>query len=509
MDKTFEKFLRRNIDLGPLGAERRRENSGYFCTPRGASIFGWAGVDGIHFCFVRGFGGMVFAVSPMNIAPNYVRPIARSFEDFLRLLLSTGDTAALEQAWMWDEAQFDAFLRENPPTEEQRRVMDEIARKLGLAPMERPWAYIKELQSAFDCSKIKYTEDFYDEDMNPGLEPQPPEWRVYFDAGFWSRSDRGRAGKEVSLDKEFTWAGHFWIVPAMYVCAKGLVVDFCMRSEPEDIRRFAEKWHLSPENDSFVNFTREQRTEMERENPLELQFHPSLTVNGKPALPSGGSGLSFNPCFPENCNNPEAIWTVEHYGLDDTRGWAVTRYAFPWPVKRRPELRTLSLTMEAQPVELPGPRFKPREGGDTFVFKHPVSGAEYTLTVLELERQTLPAGAFRSKDWIFPTNAVAMTYALTPEPREPVSIRDCSDGDRPMRLEPDPGGPTAFADAVIIGYSARAGGDNTVTLPSGETARKRVDFSSLHFEPVESDVEWRAEFTVTPFEKAEFSLYSA
>ena len=110
MDKTFEKFLRSGIDLSLIGIERREDNASYFCTPKGASIFGWAGVDGIHYCFVRGFGGMVFAVSPMNSAQDFVHPIARDFADFLRLLLACGDAAALEQAWMWNEAQFAAFL---------------------------------------------------------------------------------------------------------------------------------------------------------------------------------------------------------------------------------------------------------------------------------------------------------------------------------------------------------------------------------------------------------------
>ena len=87
MDKVFQKFLRSGIDLSPVGVERREDNNPYFCTPKGASIFGWAGVDGIHFCFVRGFGGVVFSVSPMNSAPDYVHPLANNFEDFLRLLL--------------------------------------------------------------------------------------------------------------------------------------------------------------------------------------------------------------------------------------------------------------------------------------------------------------------------------------------------------------------------------------------------------------------------------------
>lgn len=70
---------------------------------------------------------MVFAVSPMNSAPDFVHPLSKDFADFLRLLLACGDVAALEQAWMWEEAQFEAFLRNNPPTQAQQVVLSEVA----------------------------------------------------------------------------------------------------------------------------------------------------------------------------------------------------------------------------------------------------------------------------------------------------------------------------------------------------------------------------------------------
>ena len=41
MDKVFQKFLRSGIDLSPVGVKRREDNNPYFCTPKGASIFGW------------------------------------------------------------------------------------------------------------------------------------------------------------------------------------------------------------------------------------------------------------------------------------------------------------------------------------------------------------------------------------------------------------------------------------------------------------------------------------
>ena len=192
MARTFQKFLQSKIDLSSVGVEFREDNAPYFCTPKGASIFGWAGVDGIHFCFIRGFGSMVFAISPMNSAPNFVHPLARNFADFLRLLLACGDVAALEQAWMWDEAQFEAFLQDNPPPKEQQKTLSGLAEKMKLKSMEQPWEYIKELQTSFDYSKIKYTEDYYDTDMNLDAEPTIPEWKVYFEGNFWGHSGKER-----------------------------------------------------------------------------------------------------------------------------------------------------------------------------------------------------------------------------------------------------------------------------------------------------------------------------
>lgn len=154
MDKTYEKFLRTGIDLAPLGVERG-EGELYFCTPRGASMIGWEGADGIHYCFVRGCGGTVFAVSPMNTAPDYVHAVAQDFADFLRLLLACGHGAAIEQCWRWSRGQFDAYLAENPPTDAALAVMGEIREKLSLKPMEDAWGYIHALQSGFDYGKIK------------------------------------------------------------------------------------------------------------------------------------------------------------------------------------------------------------------------------------------------------------------------------------------------------------------------------------------------------------------
>lgn len=504
MDKMFQKFLRSGLDLSAVGIERREEQSLYFCTPKGASVFGWAGVDGIHFCFIRGFGNMVFAVSPMNSAPDFVHPIAYNFEEFLRLILACGDAAGPEQAWQWDETQFERFLRDNPPTEEQQCVLSDLGEKLKLRPMERPWHYIKELQTSFDYSKIKYTEEFYDMDLNPETEQAPPEWKVYFDGKFWGYRGRDRAGTEIPLDSRFEWAGHVWQIPAAYACSKGLVVDFCMRADGKELRQYMERWNLDPEHDSGENLTRIQEMQIERENPLLLDFDPQLLCNGKVLHTAQGCGIAFNPCVPAAYWDRETQWVMEHYALDPAYGWMIFRYAFPWATKRRPTVKTLSVTMVQSPQTVPGMQFTAHAPGEVFHGTHPVSGEKYTLTVQALERQTVPEGAFASKDWLYPTHYTAMTYMLSPEPTEQVFLMDSDGGDKPLRLfaPKDRFAPNAENCVGIIGGADAP----TAFVLNQSTEQVHTACSALHFEPMTCDVEWNLIFTVQEYADSTISL---
>ena len=67
-------FFRSKLDLSNIGLQRGEKESGYFCTPVGAKVIGWAGVDGIHFCIVKGFGELIFAVNPTYDPGHYVHP---------------------------------------------------------------------------------------------------------------------------------------------------------------------------------------------------------------------------------------------------------------------------------------------------------------------------------------------------------------------------------------------------------------------------------------------------
>lgn len=499
----YERFLALGLDLAPLGFEAGSAQSEYACTPPGAQVLGWAGVDGIHYCFVPGFGEMVFAVNPMALSEGTVQPVARSFGDFWRLALACGGCAALDQAHGWTEAQFERYRAENPPNAAQAALLEQLARGLSLTPMEQPFAYLRALQSGFDRARLPRAEAPAAASAQPAAEPG---WKVYFDGGFWGRPDRSRPGQELPLNKTFLWGGRVWRVPSAYLCAAGLVLDFCLEAEPARIRAFGEKWGLY--ENAAPDLTHEQQEQMEAEHPLDPDFCPCLFINGRPSSQYQGCGLTWLPasCLPAGeQNDAQAAACLAHYGLDAGRGWAIRRFAFPWVTRRRPQLRSLRVTLAQAPVSLPGPRFTAPPAGGPLTFTHPVTGAAHTLTVIGCEPQVLalppsvqePFTAYR-----MPSHYVGLTYMLAPDlPEAECFVRDCSPGDSPLAAGPAPEGSgcigviggTDGPTAVFLGVKASGGGPHTAC-------------SSLHFQPAER-VEWRVMFRHKPVEDITLTLW--
>ncbi len=507
MKMTYQKFLEYQIDLSGLGVIPSSGMEPYFCTPKGAKIFGRAGVDGIHYCFIEGVGDMVFTVSPMNTPGNYVHPVAESFEDFLRLLLACGDETVIEQAWMWDLEEFVAFLADHQPTEEQKSILAQLADRTGLRPMDQPWQYIKRVQSGFDYSRIEYTEDYYDLDMNPNAIIAPPPWKVCFERGFWGGHGKGKAGTEILINQEYEFAGHKWIVPAVYSCGKGLVADFCMQVPVEEIRAFMDKWSLIFDEDWTPHFTKEERLELDADNPMSLDFRPKAILNGKELHCSHGYGTSYNPCVPQGFTNElDAKWVMDHYGLDSTCGWSIWRYSFPWATVKRPKIKSLSMHLCPKPVALLGPHFRVKAPGDSFSFTHPETKVVHTLTVVEYERQTMDFSRIPDQDKEYPPHCMVMSYCISPElSQHEVSVSDCADSDQPRMKSTDQCRfrPQA-TQSVMVGIIGGADGPTSIFV-GGAAEKPHAVCSSLHFEPVES-VEWRITFHVNRGEEKTINL---
>lgn len=127
----------------------------------------------------------------------------------------------------------------------------------------------------------------------------------------------------------------------------------------------------------------------------------------------------------------------------------------------------------------------------------------------ELEPQVLPKNSFGSARYSYPTHYIAMSYTLTPEPMESITIQDCGDGDKHLEIVPYdvPFASTARKGAACISIIGGADGPTAMIFGGSKSEEKfHTACSTLHFEAVQGDVEWRIKFSIRQFGEKSFSL---
>lgn len=329
------------------------------------------------------------------------------------------------------------------------------------------------------------------------MHTSKPNWEVYFSGNFWGHQGDEAPGTELAVSRPFYWGGKCWLVPAVYICDQGMVIDLCLRAAADEITAFIHKWDLLNKKDH--HFTREERMNIEREHPLRIAIHPKVSFSGTPLRLKHGSGLSWLPpaCLHGQTEEREtARQVIEHYGLDPSYGWAIRRTAFTWSDIPEDVHGVLKLVLEQEPAELPGPHLTATAPGERFTLTHPVTGQEHTLTVHDLLDETLDATRFEAEYADFPCHCLGMTYTLSPDlSTDQLTVHDTVESDPP---KPKGGGRSqGGAIGVIMRPRGRKMGDTSI----------HTAVSALHYEPVEQ-VEWRTVFHAKTLENVilEFTL---
>jgi len=162
MKCTFQNFRNLKIDGTSISLESPEHMYPYWCYPLHCVPIGLEGC--ILYCFIEGYDEVVFASNPETCADTNVYPLARNFEDFIKLILACGSANPVEQIVWMSESQFHEHLKEehSRQTIEQQNVLNRISEEFSLAPMEHPYTYVKKLQAELDCSKIEYRDEYYD-----------------------------------------------------------------------------------------------------------------------------------------------------------------------------------------------------------------------------------------------------------------------------------------------------------------------------------------------------------
>ncbi len=427
--ELYDHYKRGEIDLSPFGILRSEEAVHYFCTPRGAEIIGSNGVDGIHYCMIRGLEETVFVVTPMGEAP-FVYPVAEDFRMFVSLLMACGSDFCFELAHAWTEERFLRELKANPPSAEAREAAAALTRQYGIHPSKEPYEWLWGLANDFDYSRIPRTEEYYD--VTEEVPPPAPVWEVTYEGGLHRAGTRqGKPGTPVPVTAAFSFGGESWQVLCAYRCSRGLVLDLCAEGRAEE----------------------------------RLDFRTIAEINGKRCPGTHCRVLYFQPWealpFSER-NEPEAELFLAHYGLPAHHAYRFYRMSFPFASSAPRQLKTVTLCFAPRPGWDAAAPICVTCAGDSATVRNPVTGERHLLSVTssEVVREDSSAGGY-----ILPPYHRVMEYTLTPPVEEGTfRLRDSAPGDAPRQADPTDGeAGTPYGDKTI-GIIGGADGPTVVSV---------------------------------------------
>ena len=317
------------------------------------------------------------------------------------------------------------------------------------------------------------------------------KYKVFYQGSLYGHFGRDRAGKEIAVNKSFTWGGEEWLVPSVYFCGKGLVADMFKKVSVDSFREFIEKFGLD-ENSDCDGFSDEQQAEIEAENPLNGDIFASIQFGGRKSDMEFSSSDCWNPLFPDSGDAAEAL--LDRYGLDKSFCWLAVRMSIPWRGRKPKKSDSLTLQLRAEKIPVPGVHFKANCPGDKTEFINPVTGKTHILTVMDIKRQSLAQFPHIGKDE--PKFFTLLRVDISPEiSKDALLITDCAEGDRTHK-RPLPRNTSA------IGIIGGADGPTVIIseYESGHTA-----CSSMLFEP-EYEPDWCMTFYDKPREDIEVEL---
>lgn len=316
--------------------------------------------------------------------------------------------------------------------------------------------------------------------------------KVYFEGNFWGHSLKERAGKKVELNQSFEWDGCTWLLPAAYLCSKGLVVDLCKKIPKHRIQSLMEQWEEKAKHNQI---SPEEHELLEFDNPMSGLLHFKALINGRLTKGIRMCAVSWNPFRSEiEQEAKEVSELVEEYQCDKEQGWQFTRATIPWPYQRRP--RRISLTLSFEPYTLPYPcglhfNFCIDDDSRQLQVRHPVSKQEYTLFISGMKSKLLPEKSFqRLGMYEYPKHFATLSYHYDNDTANTeFTIHDCAQGDPPRRITEQERESGILGSAASVGI---IGGVSAACTPDQE----QYALSSLYFEPVRQ-IEWRISALIT------------
>lgn len=161
-------------ELNALGLMITKDFPDYFCTPLNAVVFAHLGIDGIHYCIIKGEDEIenspVYVVSPM-MPEHYVELVGRNIIDFLSLVVSCKDASALEYISYASEYEFEKYIDEvnnqqlddSDYNDRVEMAVNKFKNEFGLQSIDDVYCHVNETKSnPVYHVKLVFSREYYD-----------------------------------------------------------------------------------------------------------------------------------------------------------------------------------------------------------------------------------------------------------------------------------------------------------------------------------------------------------
>lgn len=357
----YDQFRNSCLDLSALGLDYGPSVSGSSATPPDANILAWLTDSPIHFCQVPALDGAVIAVNPDAFPGEQLLPVANDIPDFIGLLVQCKDAALIAGAHQWSSFRFKELMEAVKPGMKTRSVLRALVNIYKPPVINDPATMMMELRKTFQQATA--------------------HWTVGFDSGFASAPPKEQGGKELTVNRNLEQPEGTWYVPSVYLCREGIVVDTALEVSMSQLSDFRDHWDSRSEE----TLSLADKLQRQLDDPLRAAVVGTLMVNDKPLHFKKSFTAIWNPLTD---NSPQVRGILNHYGLNQDKGYLFIRYCFPRKGKY-PQIRSLELVLEAEPVPVPDATFTVRKAGEKFRFTNPGTGLEHTFTVLSITNEAL------------------------------------------------------------------------------------------------------------------------
>lgn len=292
--------------------------------------------------------------------------------------------------------------------------------------------------------------------------------KVYYNDLFWGKQTYERAGKEISIRRECNLGGVRCLIPSIYSCREGLVVDFCVEIPRTDAESFIKNRQNHCENSDSAN-------------PLGIDFELEIKINGNRLKCSLMSVIGWYTGQLDSIEYEDlSEELMQYYQCDRKRAWKFIRASYEWSTVKKPIINTLTLDYKSQRIALRGEQFITEDPFNPYEITciHPINQQEYNVTLHSYSSADVSEHTSHFEGNVrFPMHYRILEYSVSPFLSETeFGIEDCANSDRTMSVEKE----FTHNDAdTIIGC---ANEPSFMLLRKSDTqfCKERFSSSSLH-----------------------------